>query len=89
VSRKKRRKERIDPGVRRLVYLRDNLTCVYCRRTARTGELPISFLTIDHIKAWSKGGTNHESNLCTACKDCNVAKGRKSVQNFRPKASLS
>lgn len=51
------------------VFARDNYRCVYCG----SGEN----LTVDHIVAWSKGGTNDESNLQTLCKSCNSRKGNR------------
>ena len=60
------------------IYMRDGLACVYCLASVEDGEI----LTLDHLKVYSKGGSNHESNLVTACKTCNSSRGTKSVQAF-------
>lgn len=52
------------------VYLRDGASCVYCGRDASTGAV----LSLDHVVAHNKGGSNHESNLVTSCKSCNSSK---------------
>ena len=46
------------------ILKRDNYTCGYCGATGVE-------LEIDHIKPVSKGGTNEQNNLITACKKCN------------------
>jgi hypothetical protein len=46
------------------ILKRDNYTCGYCGATGVE-------LEIDHIKPVSKGGTNEQTNLITACKKCN------------------
>jgi 5-methylcytosine-specific restriction endonuclease McrA len=51
------------------IYRRDNHTCVYCGR-----DLATEVATLDHVLACELGGTNHESNLVTACLSCNSAK---------------
>ena len=53
------------------IYLRDDCTCTYCGRAV----LPQADATLDHVLACELGGTNHESNLVTACLSCNSAKG--------------
>src|SRR5689334_22423229 len=46
-----------------------NFTCQYCGRKA-----PEVILQIEHIQPRSKGGTDDESNLTLACRDCNLGK---------------
>ena len=53
------------------LYLRDGCACAYCG----TPVLPKADATLDHVLACELGGTNHESNLVTACLSCNSAKG--------------
>jgi len=52
------------------IFKRDKFTCQYCG-----GKSPEKQLTIDHKIATSKGGSDEESNLVTACMECNLAKG--------------
>lgn len=51
------------------ILKRDNFTCQYCGAKA-----PDVVLEIDHIRPVSKGGDNRESNLITACFNCNKGK---------------
>lgn len=48
---------------------RDGFRCRYCGRGSATVELQM-----DHIVPVSKGGSNDDDNLLTACKDCNYGK---------------
>lgn len=51
------------------IFERDHFTCQYCGRKA-----PDVVLTVDHRIPVSRGGTNAESNLLTACLPCNIGK---------------
>lgn len=58
------------------IYMRDSFSCLYCgARVEQEGVI----LTLDHVK---HDGGNHETNLVTACMDCNVAKGWRSLKTF-------
>lgn len=57
------------------IFLRDDYTCAYCQQ--RGGELEC-----DHIYPVSRGGTNEDDNLTTACKQCNRSKGSMTVQEW-------
>lgn len=59
------------------IYLRDGLACCYCGSTCEEAKL-----TLDHIKPYSKGGSNHESNLVTCCHKCNSSRGNRSYTKF-------
>jgi HNH endonuclease len=52
------------------IWQRDGFKCVECGSETS--------LTVDHILAVSKGGTNDDSNLRTLCKSCNSRKGARS-----------
>lgn len=52
------------------VLHRDNFTCQYCGRSAPTVKL-----VVDHVIPVSSGGLTVESNLKTACEECNLGKG--------------
>lgn len=58
--------------------LRDGCACVWCRETLEEGA---SF-TLDHVIPRSKGGSNHPSNLLTACHRCNSRRGNRTVRQF-------
>lgn len=58
---------------------RDNYTCTYCG--VRGGKLEC-----DHIHPISRGGSNDDENLTTACKPCNREKGTKTVEEWKRKA---
>lgn len=62
----------ISVALRLLVLKRDRYTCTYCGVSGQNAELEV-----DHIHPVSKGGSNHVSNLTTACKKCNLEKRAK------------
>lgn len=49
-------------------------TCQYCFE-----KFPLKQLTLDHIQPKSRGGDSSHSNLCLACRSCNLSKS-----NFTP-----
>lgn len=59
----------VSKKVRFEIFKRDRFTCAYCGNTP-----PSVVLEIDHIDPVSKGGDNSETNLITACFDCNRGK---------------
>lgn len=61
------------------IYRRDNYECVYCQVSLEDAE---HGFTLDHLLPTELGGSNHESNLVTACKVCNSAKGKKTKAQF-------
>lgn len=61
--------DRPSAAVRIRVMKRDRFQCTYCGAPGTDAELEI-----DHIIPISKGGSNHMSNLTTACRACNQAK---------------
>ena len=65
-------------GWRRAIFKRDRYRCTYCgcevhRRDPRHPK----YATIDHIVPLSKGGMSIDSNVTTACRECNGKKGNK------------
>ena len=58
------------------IYLRDNLHCVYCGKGIEDGAI----LSLDHLKPRSKGGSHHQTNLITACVDCNTRRGDRTIK---------
>lgn len=68
----------IRPERRLAIYLRDGLACCYCGEGIEQGAT----LSLDHVKPHSHGGSNDSTNLVTACKRCNSARGNRSVKAF-------
>ena len=60
------------------IYLRDGLACAYCGSTVTEGAQ----LSLDHLKPYSKGGSNEASNLITCCSKCNSSRGNRSYTKF-------
>lgn len=59
------------------VFVRDGFTCTYCGAGGGTE------LHCDHIVPRARGGLDVESNLTTACQDCNLSKGAKSLEDWQ------
>lgn len=59
------------------LYLRDGLACCYCG-----AGIEDTRLTLDHLIPRSLGGTNHPTNIVTACQRCNSARGTRPVAEF-------
>lgn len=55
---------------RKNVFVRDDHTCQYCGE-----QKPESSLSIDHVIPRSKNGASTWTNVVTSCKECNVRKG--------------
>ena len=51
------------------IYLRDECECAYCGSQES--------LTLDHLVPVCKGGSNSQTNLVTACIECNLKRGKK------------
>lgn len=64
-----RRTDSVSAEARIRVMKRDRFQCTYCGVPGTDAELEI-----DHIVAVAKGGSNHISNLTTACRACNQRK---------------
>ena len=60
----------VPPLSNRELFLRDGHLCLYCGK-----QFPDRMLTRDHILPLSRGGRDCWSNVVTACKPCNHAKG--------------
>lgn len=67
----------ISAAVRAFVLKRDGRVCRYCGAEAGPFE-------IDHIKPVARGGSDAPENLGVACKPCNLSKGAKLIEEWRP-----
>ncbi len=65
----------IPPLSNREIFLRDEHLCMYCGK-----EFPESMLTRDHLRPLSRGGKDSWSNVVSACKSCNHAKGARTPE---------
>ena len=68
------RKQRmaISGAVQQQIWVRDNLTCVFCLR--KMGEGGVS-LTVDHFVPLELDGVNSQLNYISCCRRCNKDKG--------------
>jgi hypothetical protein len=57
------------------IFKRDNFVCSYC------GKRGVA-LECDHVIPIAQGGGNHDSNLTTACRDCNRKKGARTPEQW-------
>jgi 5-methylcytosine-specific restriction endonuclease McrA len=60
---------------RKNIMLRDGHQCQYCQK-----HLPVRDLNIDHVLPRSRGGADSWENLVTACRPCNLRKGRRTPE---------
>lgn len=60
------------------IYIRDGFACAYCGNSVEDGAC----LTLDHITPYCNGRNNHETNLITACRKCNSARGNRHINRF-------
>jgi 5-methylcytosine-specific restriction endonuclease McrA len=68
------------------VYLRDAFTCLYCGKDLH-GADPRD-VNLDHVVSRVDGGSNHESNIVTACRNCNCSRQDKPVTRFASPEAL-
>jgi len=61
---------------KREVFRRDGHRCQYCGRQS-------SHLTIDHVMPRHRGGDHTWANLVTACAECNLRKGGRTLHEVR------
>lgn len=62
--------------IRQRIFERDDFTCQYC------GARGVA-LECDHIIPSSRGGSNGDDNLATACRACNRTKRNKTPDEWR------
>lgn len=65
----------IRPEKRLAIYVRDSFRCLYCGTDLR--QAAPADITLDHLLPRSAGGTNEATNLVTACRSCNSARGNR------------
>ena len=67
----------ISGNVQQRIWVRDNLTCIFCLRVM--GEVSLS---VDHFVPLEAGGANDETNYVTACRRCNKDKGNMDEKEY-------
>ena len=65
----------VPPLSNRELFLRDAHMCLYCGK-----QFTAQHLTRDHLQPLSRGGIDRWSNVVTACKSCNHAKGARTPE---------
>lgn len=60
---------------RQQVMARDGWVCAFCHDPLLNGIK--GFATINHLKPRVDGGSNHEHNLISCCRPCNMSLGNK------------
>lgn len=77
--------------VRLQVFRRDHYICRYCHKVLSDNPYAIDSLrpTLDHVVPRSRGGTNDITNLMTACRECNEAKGSETAPVHRQKSGAT
>ena len=68
---------------KRNIILRDDHTCVYCKKRFAAEDL-----TIDHVVPRSQGGPDTWENLVCACVRCNARKGGRTPAQARMEPNL-
>ena len=71
---KRQLRQRLTTKAKEQIYIRDKFECQYCGSKEE--------LEVDHIIPISKGGTNENDNLITACHRCNTSKSDKDLEEF-------
>jgi hypothetical protein len=62
--------------IRQRIFARDDYTCRYCGERGKK-------LECDHVTPLSRGGSDEDDNLVTACRPCNRAKRDKTPGEWR------
>lgn len=60
------------------IYLRDGMACAYCGVGVEDGVA----LSLDHLVCRNHGGGNDETNLVTACSQCNSNRADRDLPDF-------
>lgn len=68
-----------------LLAMKQNWICHWCSQTMVEETLPVMYqnsATVEHLTPKCFGGTNHESNLVSACYRCNQTRGHEAQEIF-------
>lgn len=70
----KRRRPKVQPHIREMVFKRDGYRCINCGSQHD--------LTMEHLVPLSRNGSNHSKNLATLCAPCNFLKADMTWDEF-------
>lgn len=84
----------VPQSIRRVLFRESGYRCVACGIVGREvrckggfiypTDTPLVYLSVDHIKPRSAGGTSDRSNLRVLCTRCNTGKGVKPEGRWTP-----
>src|SRR5262245_2812857 len=75
-------KQSLSRDLRLRIFERDEWQCWYCGIEIEESSA-FSSASIDHLLPESRGGSNEESNLVTACRSCNSKKNNRTLEEYR------
>lgn len=84
-DRPNKQSAKVNLDKRMKVWKRDRFRCAYCGAAVDVPHDAVPqhlWATVDHVVPRSRGGRNNISNLRTACRDCNSAKGSSPLAEF-------
>ena len=61
------------------ILRRDGSCCIYCGRTPQNDGVQ---LHVEDVNPRVADGSNEETNLITACMDCNLGKGKSAIRTI-------
>ncbi len=64
------------------ILKRDHYRCQYCGLDGSTSFENYLVMTVDFVVPRARGGKKESRNLVTACRPCNLIKGRRVFKNF-------
>lgn len=73
---------RYNPSVRRRLWATRPHVCFYCDIPLRWERSWSDSATVEHIRPYSKGGSDASFNTELACKECNAARGNRDVSKI-------
>lgn len=82
------KRKTISPHVRFKIYHRDDWRCWFCGTrteicTDKKGKDCTNEASLEHLNPVSRGGSDNESNLVTACRTCNTQKKDRTLDEYR------
>src|SRR5262245_28511384 len=80
-------KKQLSRKLRLRVFERDGWRCWFCGLRTKLADVSclgdINNASLEHLTPETRGGSNDESNLVTACTRCNSQKKNRTVEEYR------